>query len=148
MIFSYDEVFAKLSRNIEAWFYGKLLLAALAETLVNMGRFSSEFDDDEEGYGEDKQFEQNEAEDQVDTVPISEQVNKIPQPKSEKDIRPERFSLWRELRAAYTLIVSALLEGLNKVSFLKHLKRLRYDCADSKRKRIPQLHILHIFSSA
>jgi hypothetical protein len=182
-LFAYDEVPAKLPNNIEVWFYVKLLLAALAETLVNIGRFSSELDDEDdyqEGDDEDEielhelddkddqipsleqgeqipiadlvdqipSFEQSEQipiADLVEQIPSFEQSGKITQPKLEEDIGPERFSLWRELRAVYTLIVSALLEGLNNVPFLKHLKRLRYDCADSKRKRIPQLHI---FSSA
>jgi hypothetical protein len=30
----------KLDKSVRAWFYGKLLLAALGETLVNQGRFS------------------------------------------------------------------------------------------------------------
>ena len=39
-IFRYNEMPARLSENIKTWFYGKLLLAALCETLVNTGRFS------------------------------------------------------------------------------------------------------------
>ena len=39
-IFRYNEMPARLSENIFTWFYGKLLLAALCETLVNIGRFS------------------------------------------------------------------------------------------------------------
>ena len=39
-IFRYNEMPARLSENIRTWFYGKLLLAALCETLVNTGRFS------------------------------------------------------------------------------------------------------------
>jgi hypothetical protein len=39
-IFCYNEMPARLSENIRTWFYGKLLLAALCETLVNTGRFS------------------------------------------------------------------------------------------------------------
>jgi hypothetical protein len=31
---------ARKTENIKTWFYGKLLLAALCETLVNIGRFS------------------------------------------------------------------------------------------------------------
>jgi hypothetical protein len=38
-IFKYNEMPARLSENIRTWFYGKLLLAALCETLVNTGRF-------------------------------------------------------------------------------------------------------------
>jgi len=39
-IFGYNEMPAKRPENIRTWFYGKLLLAALCETLVNTGRFS------------------------------------------------------------------------------------------------------------
>ena len=39
-IFGYNEMPARRPENIRAWFYGKLLLAALCETLVNTGRFS------------------------------------------------------------------------------------------------------------
>ena len=39
-VFRYNEMPARLSENIKTWFYGKLLLAALCETLVNTGRFS------------------------------------------------------------------------------------------------------------
>lgn len=39
-IFSYDEMPSKVKNSVEAWFYGKLLLAAICETLVNKGRFS------------------------------------------------------------------------------------------------------------
>jgi hypothetical protein len=39
-IFRYNEMPARLSENIRTWFYGKLLLSALCETLVNTGRFS------------------------------------------------------------------------------------------------------------
>ena len=39
-IFRYNEMPARLPENIRTWFYGKLLLAALCETLVNTGRFS------------------------------------------------------------------------------------------------------------
>jgi len=39
-IFRYNEMPARLKKNILTWFYGKLLLAALCETLVNAGRFS------------------------------------------------------------------------------------------------------------
>jgi len=39
-IFGYNEMPARLVENIKTWFYGKLLLAALCETLVNTGRFS------------------------------------------------------------------------------------------------------------
>jgi len=39
-IFRYNEMPARLSENIQTWFFGKLLLAALCETLVNTGRFS------------------------------------------------------------------------------------------------------------
>jgi hypothetical protein len=39
-IFCYNEMPARLSENIRTWFYGKLLLSALCETLVNTGRFS------------------------------------------------------------------------------------------------------------
>ena len=39
-LFGYNEMPARLSENIRTWFYGKLLLTALCETLVNTGRFS------------------------------------------------------------------------------------------------------------
>lgn len=39
-IFSYDKMPSKSKATIEAWFYGKLLIAAICEALVNMGRFS------------------------------------------------------------------------------------------------------------
>jgi len=38
-LFQYNDIPAKESRSALAWFYGKLLLAALCETLVNTGRF-------------------------------------------------------------------------------------------------------------
>jgi hypothetical protein len=39
-LFHYNDLPAKQSDSVRAWFYGKLLLAALCETLVNTGRFS------------------------------------------------------------------------------------------------------------
>ena len=39
-LFQYNDLPAKHSNSALAWFYGKLLLAALCETLVNTGRFS------------------------------------------------------------------------------------------------------------
>jgi len=39
-LFRYNEMPARKTENIKTWFYGKLLLAALCETLVNTGRFS------------------------------------------------------------------------------------------------------------
>jgi hypothetical protein len=38
-LFRYNEMPARKTENIKTWFYGKLLLAALCETLVNTGRF-------------------------------------------------------------------------------------------------------------
>ena len=38
-LFGYNDLPAKRSKSVKAWFYGKLLLAALCETLVNAGRF-------------------------------------------------------------------------------------------------------------
>jgi hypothetical protein len=38
-LFGYNEMPARKTENIKTWFYGKLLLAALCETLVNTGRF-------------------------------------------------------------------------------------------------------------
>jgi hypothetical protein len=38
-LFHYNDLPAKHSESARAWFYGKLLLAALCETLVNTGRF-------------------------------------------------------------------------------------------------------------
>jgi len=42
-LFRYNDLPAKHSKSALAWFYGKLLLAALCETLVNTGRFSPSF---------------------------------------------------------------------------------------------------------
>jgi transposase len=39
-IFCLDEMPAKKEDSVKAWFYGKLLLAAVCEALDNMGRFS------------------------------------------------------------------------------------------------------------
>ena len=39
-LFHYNDLPAKHSKSVMAWFYGKLLLAALCETLANTGRFS------------------------------------------------------------------------------------------------------------
>jgi IS4 transposase len=39
-LFHYNDLPEKREDSIRAWFYGKLLLAALCETLVNIGRFS------------------------------------------------------------------------------------------------------------
>ena len=39
-LFHYNDLPAKDSESARAWFYGKLLLAALCETIVNTGRFS------------------------------------------------------------------------------------------------------------
>lgn len=39
-IFGYDDMPSKKDNTVKAWFYGKLLLAAVCETLVNQGRFS------------------------------------------------------------------------------------------------------------
>jgi hypothetical protein len=39
-LFGYNDLPATQSGSVRAWFYGKLLLAALCETLVNTGRFS------------------------------------------------------------------------------------------------------------
>jgi hypothetical protein len=39
-IFRYDEIAGKTDESIRAWLYGKLLLSALCESLVNKGRFS------------------------------------------------------------------------------------------------------------
>jgi len=60
-------------------------------------------------------------------------------------VRPERLSLWRELRVALTLVVIAILGSLNDSDLAEHLGRLPDACKDSKRKRLPQLHF---FSSA
>ena len=38
-LFCYNQMPARKPENIKTWFYGKLLLAALSETLVNSGRF-------------------------------------------------------------------------------------------------------------
>jgi hypothetical protein len=39
-LFHYNDLPANNSKSVHAWFYGKLLLAALCETMVNTGRFS------------------------------------------------------------------------------------------------------------
>ena len=39
-LFQYNDLPATNSESVKAWFYGKLLLAALCEALVNTGRFS------------------------------------------------------------------------------------------------------------
>jgi hypothetical protein len=39
-LFGYNEIPVKLDQSAYAWFYGKLLLAALCERIVNEGRFS------------------------------------------------------------------------------------------------------------
>jgi hypothetical protein len=39
-LFHYNEIPSKLGETARAWFYGKLLLAALCERVVNKGRFS------------------------------------------------------------------------------------------------------------
>lgn len=41
-IFGYDEMPSRKDDSVMAWFYGKLLLAAICEALVNQGRFSPE----------------------------------------------------------------------------------------------------------
>jgi len=41
-LFDYDEMPSKKENTVKAWFYGKLLLAAICEALVNQGRFSPE----------------------------------------------------------------------------------------------------------
>ena len=41
-LFDYDEMPSKKEKSVKAWFYGKLLLAAICEALVNEGRFSPE----------------------------------------------------------------------------------------------------------
>jgi hypothetical protein len=41
-IFHYNEIPSKVEKSGRAWFYGKLLLAAVCETLVNQGRFPFE----------------------------------------------------------------------------------------------------------
>jgi len=39
-LFHYNDLPAKHTESVKAWFYGKLLLAALCETMANAGRFS------------------------------------------------------------------------------------------------------------
>jgi IS4 transposase len=41
-LFRYNEIPVKLDKTAYAWFYGKLLLAALCERLVNEGRFPTD----------------------------------------------------------------------------------------------------------
>jgi hypothetical protein len=38
-LFHYNEILSKLEAAARAWFYGKLLLAAICEAVVNSGRF-------------------------------------------------------------------------------------------------------------
>ncbi|MDR1278582.1 MAG: transposase [Treponema sp.] len=40
-VFKYHEIPVQLEQSAHSWFYGKLLLAALGETGVNKGRFST-----------------------------------------------------------------------------------------------------------
>ena len=44
-LFQYNDLPATNSESVRAWFYGKLLLAALCETMVNTGRFSPSGDE-------------------------------------------------------------------------------------------------------
>jgi hypothetical protein len=39
-LFGYNHIPSKLDATARAWFYGKLLLAALCENIINRGRFS------------------------------------------------------------------------------------------------------------
>jgi hypothetical protein len=59
--------------------------------------------------------------------------------------QPERLSLWRELYTAQTLIAAMLLEALNCVCLEEQLRRLPEVCADSKRKRLPQISFFFFF---
>ena len=61
--------------------------------------------------------------------------------KKKVEILSERWSLWRELYTAQTLIIAMLLESLNYSNLTEHLNQLSSVCADSKRQRQPQ----HIF---
>jgi len=54
-------------------------------------------------------------------------------------VNPESMSLWRELNVAMTLIVVMILESLNYRELSEHLSCLSKVCADSKRKRKPQM---------
>jgi hypothetical protein len=110
-LFHYNDLPAKNGESARAWFYGKLLLAALCETMVNTGRFPPQ-----------KQRCRG---------------KRLPQ--------YERLSLWRELRVALTLIAAMLLSEINYSDLSGQLNRLSSACADSKRKRLPQLCF---FSSA
>jgi len=60
-------------------------------------------------------------------------------------IHSERLSLWRELSIVQTLVKAMLLEALNYSELSENLSRLSKACADSKRKRKPQMLF---FSSA
>jgi len=104
-IFEYNEMPARKTENIKTWFYGKLLLAALCETLVNTGRF-----------------------------PPQKQTNN-----KDASLCPDQMSLWRELRVILSIVTLMLFESLNSTDLLNLLSRLSWVCADSKRKRRPQL---------
>ncbi|MDR0455590.1 MAG: hypothetical protein LBH20_02770, partial [Treponema sp.] len=56
---------------------------------------------------------------------------------------PERMSLWRELRVTLALMTIILLESLKAKGLEKHLACLSSLCADSKRKRVPQLCVFN-----
>jgi len=61
--------------------------------------------------------------------------------KKKVEILSERWSLWRELYTAQTLIIAMLLESLNYSNLTDHLNKLSSVCADSKRQR----QLQHVF---
>jgi len=61
--------------------------------------------------------------------------------KKKDETLSQRWSLWRELYTAQTLIVAMLLESLNYANLTEHLNQLSSVCADSKRQR----QLQHIF---
>ena len=103
-LFGYDDLPMMQSTNAITWFYGKLLVAALCETLVNKGRAEAE---------------------------------KV---SGEKSAALPCLSLWRELQTALSLLSPILLERLLEIDLWVLISRLSALCADSKRKRVPQLH--------
>jgi hypothetical protein len=107
-IFKYDEIAGKTDQSIRAWLYGKLLLAALCETIVNKGRFPPE---DREGTND----------------------------KEAGEFDNSRASLWREQILAELIVIFHILDSFNFGKFMINIDNLTKACADSRRKRAPQL---------
>jgi hypothetical protein len=56
-----------------------------------------------------------------------------------------RWSLWREQQIALVLVAHVLLQTFGIDALIDRIDLLPHICADSKRQRIPRLHL---FSSA